>query len=336
MILQTHGADVDRLPDALAGTMDLLPGLLLESKAQSTSNSYFRGFLKWKQWAYSNGLGSEDILPARALHVGLYLASLIQSANSPSTVINAFYSLRWVHAFGDFVSPTDSPLVKNILEAGKRKLAKPINKKLPITTEIIEKIYDRNFEEANVYKLRTICAILVGYAGFLRSQELLAIRRCDIYFEPCYMSIFIEKSKTDIYRDGSWVIIAKTGNKLCPVVNMLKYIGLLDFDSEYSEGRLFCNLSACKGGHRFRSDRKSISYTTLRDLFKAVLMPHVSDVSKYGLHSLRSGGATKAANMGIPDRLFKRHGRWRSEKAKDGYVKDSLDSRLAVSQSLGL
>ena len=49
-----------------------------------------------------------------------------------------------------------------------------------------------------------------------------------------------------------------------------------------------------------------------------------------------SDGATGAANMGIPDRLFKRHGRWRSENAKDGYIKDALESRLAVSKSLGL
>ena len=54
------------------------------------------------------------------------------------------------------------------------------------------------------------------------------------------------------------------------------------------------------------------------------------------LHSLRSAGATSAANRGIPDRLFKRHGRWRSENAKDGYIKDSVEERLRVSQSLGL
>ena len=56
----------------------------------------------------------------------------------------------------------------------------------------------------------------------------------------------------------------------------------------------------------------------------------------FGLHSLRAGGATAAANAGIPDRLFKRHGRWRSETAKDGYVKDNVDSLLLVSQSSGL
>ena len=60
------------------------------------------------------------------------------------------------------------------------------------------------------------------------------------------------------------------------------------------------------------------------------------DPDKYGLHSLRSGGATAAANAGVPDRAFKRHGRWRSENAKDGYVKDTLEYRLNVSKSLGL
>ena len=46
----------------------------------------------------------------------------------------------------------------------------------------------------------------------------------------------------------------------------------------------------------------------------------------FGLHSLRSGGATAAANAGVNDRLFKRHGRWRSDKARDGYVKDNFRS----------
>jgi len=51
---------------------------------------------------------------------------------------------------------------------------------------------------------------------------------------------------------------------------------------------------------------------------------------------MRAGDATAAANAKVPDRLFKRHGRWRSESAKDGYVKDSVESRLQVSQRLGL
>ena len=56
----------------------------------------------------------------------------------------------------------------------------------------------------------------------------------------------------------------------------------------------------------------------------------------FGLHSLRSGGATSAANAGVPDRVFKRHKRWRSENVKDGYIKDDLKALLSVSSALGI
>ena len=60
------------------------------------------------------------------------------------------------------------------------------------------------------------------------------------------------------------------------------------------------------------------------------------DPKLFGLHSLWAGGATAAANAGVPDRLFKQHGRWKSESAKDGYIKDSMEKRLKVSKPLGI
>ena len=38
----------------------------------------------------------------------------------------------------------------------------------------------------------------------------------------------------------------------------------------------------------------------------------------------------------VQDRLFMRHGRWKSENAKDGYVDDSVQARLSVSKQLDL
>jgi hypothetical protein len=43
----------------------------------------------------------------------------------------------------------------------------------------------------------------------------------------------------------------------------------------------------------------------MRELFIDAFRPFVSDIKKYGLHSLSSGGATTAANLGISDRLQK-------------------------------
>ena len=57
---------------------------------------------------------------------------------------------------------------------------------------------------------------------------------------------------------------------------------------------------------------------------------------KFGLHSLRSGGASAAAAAGVEDRLFKKHGRWKSDTAKDGYVKESLKDRLSVTNNIGI
>ena len=53
----------------------------------------------------------------------------------------------------------------------------------------------------------------------------------------------------------------------------------------------------------------------------------------WGNLAMRLGGASAAVNADVIV-LFKRHGRWRSDKAKDGYVKDNLNDLLSVSKSL--
>ena len=72
------------------------------------------------------------------------------------------------------------------------------------------------------------------------------------------------------------------------------------------------------------SGRAELSATRIREIVLENLTALGLNAKQFGLHSLRSGGASAAANAGVPDRMFKRHGRWRSENAKDGYVKYSL------------
>ena len=80
----------------------------------------------------------------------------------------------------------------------------------------------------------------------------------------------------------------------------------------------------------------SLSYSRLRELLLEKISSLGMDPKLFGMHSLQAGGATAAANAGVLDKLFKRHGRWKSESAKDGYVKDSVESRLEVSTNLGI
>ena len=90
-----------------------------------------------------------------------------------------------------------------------------------------------------------------------------------------------------------------------------------------------------KEGGKLRK-RGSLSYSRMRQLVLEKLTSLGYEGKNFGLHIFRAGGATTAANKGLPERLFKRHGRWRSERAKDGYVKHSLEKRLRVTKSLGL
>ena len=96
----------------------------------------------------------------------------------------------------------------------------------------------------------------------------------------------------------------------------------------------FAELPA-RNGERLHSSG-SFSYTCTWELFLAKWKKLGFDTTHFGLHSLRAGGASAAANAGVLDPLFKRHGRWKSESAKDEYIKDSQKAGMSVSASLKL
>ena len=149
-----------------------------------------------------------------------------------------------------------------------------------------------------------------------------------------HVEIFVESSKTDQLRDGAWVVIARTRSTLCPVAMLERYLHMSKVVAR-RDRCLFRAIVSTKAGQKLR-ESGAVSYTRMRELVLEKLTALGLNAKQFGLHSLRSGGASAAANAGVPDRMFKRHGRWRSENAKDGYVKDSLKDRLLVSQKLGL
>lgn len=63
------------------------------------------------------------------LVICVYLANLIQEGVSVSVLSSALYGIRWAYSAIGISSPTDSELVKNVYEAGKRRLSVPITKK---------------------------------------------------------------------------------------------------------------------------------------------------------------------------------------------------------------
>lgn len=86
-----------------------------------------------------------------------------------------------------------------------------------------------------------------------------------------------------------------------------------------------------KGVAKLIKKNKLISYTAAEENIVNMLKTVAPNLN-VGIHSLRSGGASVAANSDVNDRCLQRHGRWKSVSSKNVYIKDSVVKRLQVSK----
>ena len=210
------------------------------SRADNTIINYCISFCKFiKAWCLHSA-GEVSFLPATSFTVSLYLHHLLESSLGSSTIYGAFYAINWVHKLSGFEnrSPCDKFLVRSVVDASSRAPRKPVRKAEPITPEILGFILQYYGESSNLLDIRFVCMCSLAYAGFFRISELLSIRRSNIVTEDLYHKIFIEVSKTDKYREGSWVYIAKTGKFTCPYTYLIKYLEVVRIPS-FSQNFIF-------------------------------------------------------------------------------------------------
>ena len=312
-----------------------LESTVIASRASGTTDAYRRAFQRWKSFASSKD--EMQVFPARTEHVALYLQHVLDTTNSHSAVDSAIYGIQWAHNLAGIPSPTDGPIIHSISRAAKKLIGtRSVNKKEPISPEMIRKLVEGS-DLDNLLELRNVCIFLLAFAGFFRIEEVLRIKYGDISFHSGYVAISLDISKTDQLRKGNQVVISESSNVVtCPVKLLRRYLSQVERFLVDSTHFVFRALSKTKSGHTLISVNKPISYSSIRDYFKVSFKDIVPDISLFSTHSLRAGGASAAANAGVADRLFQRHGRWKTVSAKDGYVDDSLDSRLSVSKSLGI
>ena len=103
------------------------------------------------------------------------------------------------------------------------------------------------------------------------------------------------------------LLLAKTGHITCPFSLLSKHMQVANIDLS-STLKFFRTLHflRSKGCYSLRST--GISYTRAQEVVLDAFSQLGFPSRLFGLHSLRSGGATAAANAGVNDRLFKRHG----------------------------
>ena len=75
---------------------------------------------------------------------------------------------------------------------------------------------------------KELAMILIAYSGFLGYDERRNLKCCNVKCHDEYFSLEIESSKTDQYRSGNEVLIAKGESEACPYTMLHKYVVLAD------------------------------------------------------------------------------------------------------------
>jgi len=301
----------------LKKSADNLPNLLDAAYAESSIDKYKSAWFKWKAW--SDRFPEVSAIPAEPFFIALYFNDLVAEKSKVGAINNAINGIRWMHIRQGYESPTYHPFLQMAAEGARRLCSSnsTSNQKEPITPEIIGKLIDKIGVSHNLMNLRLVVLTLIGFSGFLRISEILQMKVEDVRIFEDHIKINIPKSKCDQLRFGHIVHIAKF-SKLSTQPNAF----------------VFCRLNKTKKGHN-ANGAHNISYSRAREIFLEGLSSFV-DVKSYGLHSMRSGGASAAANNSVCERLIGKHGRWKSTSSRDRYIKDSKSKRLSVSTSLGL
>ena len=318
----------------------LVPNLLhlqLESKAPSTVQKYRSGWLKWRQWAASK-IGVQ-VIPAKPLHVALFISELtVISVNNNTGISNiesVLYGIKWGHSLAGIVDcPTSHPLVKSSLEGARRKLARPVQPKEPLSVDTVCRIADHYISSSSLAVIRFLFILLVGFAGFFRMDEIRNLSVKDVSICSEYMSVFIPKRKNDQYREGHTSLLARSHKATCPVSITERLIKLLPLSSE-SSSPLVRRIVKSKSKEYFHVS-KGISYTTLREEFRKYVTPFVDDIARYGTHSIKSGAASNPSCRNVSADLLDMHAGWKCANSKNRYIKHTVNDRLKVARSIAL
>lgn len=305
--------------------------------ARSTARKYSYGWNAWVKW--SDQYDEVLAIPADPFHICLYLNDLSKEKKQPGTITNALTGIRWGHLRKGYQSPTDDCLVQLTFKGALRIASehKVSNQKEPLPPELVKKVCEEYGHSDNLMHKRFLLTVLIGYFGFLRIDEILWLQVKHFVFSTDHIDIMLEKSKTDQNRHGNKVTISDIDSN-CSVKEVLDdYLTKAKLKDD-SEAYILCKMVKTKEGHKAIGHHK-ISYTTARKEFLSLLssvMPITEDVRQFCTHSMRSGGATAAINNGVSEREIDLHGRWKSEKSRNKYLKDSLKRRLKITRSLGI
>ena len=149
---------------------------------------------------------------------------LLQTGKTFPVIRMSYFVINYFHSVVGYQNPCPTSLPYNVLEGIKIILAYSATTKSPVTVSQLYEMYNYfGSKIISLSNLRTILICVLSFMGFLRFSVVVKLRRFDIIINKTFLSIFIEKSKTDVYREGSWVYRKKLDMALCPIELISQY-----------------------------------------------------------------------------------------------------------------
>ena len=247
---------------------------LKNSKANNTLRAYQSDFRDFSTFCAKNALCP---IPTQPKIIALYITHLSKSSKF-STLKRRIASISVIHKLKGHYLDIKHPIIMENLHGIKRTLGSRQKAKKPILIndlKLIIKAIDKK-------RIRDKAIILIGFAGGFRRSELVNINFEDIDFVSEGVKILVKRSKTDQSGEGIIKAIPYFENsEFCPVITLKEYIKTKNI----------------KEGQIFSISDKSVALIIKKYAKKAGL-----DSSGYAGHSLRSGFATTAAELGAEER----------------------------------
>ena len=131
-----------------------------------------------------------------------------------------------------------------------------------MTADMLKAMVEGAGSAPSLREVRLLAVCLVVFAGFVRRDELVKLKCADVTFNAKGMVVKIESSKTEQYRDGTSLVIARTGQVMCPVGMMERYFCMGEVDHS-SWTKLFRGIAEAKDGERLRNNG-GLCYTRCR------------------------------------------------------------------------
>ena len=249
-------------------------------------------------------------IPARPERVARYLACYAPTL-AVSTLSRRLVAIGRAHTAKGFTSPTDSPLVRSMLQGVRRSCDRGIRQVAPLQKADLLKIV-RGLTD--VRGQRDAALLLLGFAGAFRRSELVSLDVDDVRFTDEGLLLRLRRSKTDQVGQGRVIAIPRVRGRCCPTQKLQDWLRV----SGITDGALFRQIN--RYGQVLS---KRLSAPSVALIVKQRAEAVGFDPTRLSGHSLRAGFATNAAKQGASLSSIRLQTGHKSDAMLQRYIRDS-------------